>query len=96
MSTLEATAIDVRTIAPRLRHQLIFSSFDGLPVGAALELVVDHDPLPLHHQFQLRAQGQFDWAYRMRGPDEWRVRIGRVAAKPAHGSGSCCGACGGR
>ncbi len=72
------TTIDVRTIFPRERHALIFQTFDALPPGAALELVNDHDPVPLHHQFAAVRPDQFSWQYLQQGPDLWRVRIGKA------------------
>jgi uncharacterized protein (DUF2249 family) len=75
--------IDVRSIAPRDRHPLIFDTFDALEPGAAFELVNDHDPKPLYHQLRAERDGQLDWAYLVQGPDEWRVRIGRTAATEA-------------
>lgn len=81
------TTIDVRSITPRERHPLIFSTLGGLLPGAALELVNDHDPQPLYHQLQAQAPGRFEWAYLESGPDTWRVQITRREA------GSCCGGC---
>ena len=81
------TTIDVRSIAPRERHPLIFSTLGGLLPGAALELVNDHDPQPLYHQLQAQAPGSFEWAYLEQGPETWRVQITRRE------SGSCCGGC---
>jgi uncharacterized protein (DUF2249 family) len=71
--------VDVRTIAQRERHPLIFTTFDGLRPDEALLLVNDHDPKPLYHQFTLERQGQFTWEYLERGPQTWRVRIGKLA-----------------
>ena len=45
-------ALDIRALAPRERHPLIFSTFSQLRAGQAMELINDHDPQPLHHQFQ--------------------------------------------
>ena len=72
--------IDVRTIAPRERHPLIFSTFDALQPGQSLELVNDHDPKPLYYQFNAELPGQFEWTYLERGPETWRVAIARVSA----------------
>ncbi len=83
-----AATVDVRSIAPRERHPLIFSTFEALAPGAALELVNDHDPKPLYYQFQAESPGRFEWAYLESGPDTWRVQITKLAA-PA----SCCGHC---
>lgn len=81
-----ASTIDIRAIAPEERHNLVFSSFNALPDGAALELVNDHDPAPLHRQFKGKFHGLFTWDYFEQGPDLWRVRIGKAP-------GNCCGSC---
>lgn len=95
-----AIAIDVRTIPPQERHPLIFGTFDDLPVGGAFEIVNDHDPVPLFHQFHRTRSGQFDWQYLEAGPARWQVRIVRlaegVAGVPTGGCGSGgCGCSGG-
>lgn len=71
------TTVDVRTIIPRERHPLIFSTFDSLAPGEAFELVNDHDPKPLHYQFRAEREGQFAWEYLEQGPQTWRVQISR-------------------
>jgi uncharacterized protein (DUF2249 family) len=80
------STIDARAIAPNERHGLVLSSFNGLPQGAALELVDDRDPAPLHRQFKSSLHGLFTWDYLEQGPDLWRVRIGKAP-------GNCCGSC---
>jgi uncharacterized protein (DUF2249 family) len=85
--TASAATIDVRHLVPRDRHTLIFSTFHGLPQGAALELVNDHDPRPLYSQFDEHFPGRFSWEYLERGPAVWRVRIGKAAGD------DCCGGC---
>jgi uncharacterized protein (DUF2249 family) len=88
--------IDVRAVPPRERHPLIFSTFEGLAPGQALELVNDHDPRPLFFQFDAQMPGEFSWDYLEQGPDLWRVAITRVKKAKAHGAdGQCCGCCGG-
>jgi uncharacterized protein (DUF2249 family) len=69
--------IDVRTIAPRERHPLIFSTFGQLAAGEAFLLVNDHDPKPLYYQFKAEHDGTFQWDYLEQGPEVWKVRIGR-------------------
>lgn len=69
--------VDVRSIAPRDRHPLIFSTFTGLVAGQTMQLVNDHDPKPLYYQFQAERTGEFTWDYLQQGPREWRVRIGK-------------------
>ncbi len=85
--------VDVREIAPRDRHPLIFSTFRDLAADAAMELVNDHDPRPLYYQLQAELPGGFAWDYLASGPEVWRVRITKLGGR--HGNGSCCGACGG-
>jgi uncharacterized protein (DUF2249 family) len=72
--------VDVRTEIPRVRHELIFSTFGTLEVGTAFVLVNDHDPKPLYYQLAAENAGQFTWEYLEEGPEVWRVRIGRIAA----------------
>lgn len=72
--------VDVRTEIPRVRHELIFGTFDELPVGTSFVLVNDHDPKPLSYQLAAEHPGEFTWAYLEEGPEVWRVRIGRTAA----------------
>ena len=93
------TAIDVRTIPPRQRHALIFQRFDDLKVGEAIELLNDHDPVPLRYQFEDRSPGSFAWRYLQAGPNLWQVQITKtqddVSSIASGGSDSCCsgGAC---
>lgn len=88
MNVAAETTVDVRSIAPRDRHAQIFSTFRSLAAGQSMQLVNDHDPRPLHHQFQAELPGQFDWQYVEQGPDTWRVRISRRQA-----GSTCCGGC---
>jgi uncharacterized protein (DUF2249 family) len=96
MSAPLASTPDLRQIAPPQRHSLIFSSFAALLPGQALELINDHDPQPLNAQFQLRSSGLFSWSYLEKGPQVWRVQIGKSAKAASAASGGCCGGgCGG-
>ena len=90
---IDSPVVDVRTIAPRDRHPHIFSIFGGLAARESMELVNDHDPRPLHAQFQINLPDQFRWEYLQSGPDLWRVRITKVERSAS--SGECCGSCGG-
>ena len=91
--------LDLREIAPRERHTMIFHRFAGLSTGQSLQIVNDHNPQPLRYQFDDRAAGQFEWAALEAGPAVWRVQITRTAnvvrAASAPAPGSCCsgGAC---
>lgn len=75
----QSTLIDVRRLAPRERHPLIFQTFDELAPGEAFILVNDHDPRPLYYQFLHERPEQFTWNYLEQGPEVWRVRIGKAA-----------------
>lgn len=96
MTQAATTSIDVREIPRIERHALIFSAFDSLNPGQAIELVNDHDPVGLRYQFEDRHAGKFDWTYIDEGPDLWRVWIAKLSATgPADAGDSCCsgGAC---
>ena len=71
------SVLDVREIAPRERHQLIFQLLDRLEPGQALRLVNDHDPIPLYYQLEATRPSQFSWDYQEQGPYVWRVDITR-------------------
>jgi len=74
----EDRIVDVRTEIPRVRHELIFQTFDTLLPDTAFVLVNDHDPKPLYYQLAAENAGQFTWNYLEEGPEVWRVRIGRL------------------
>ena len=95
-TTNPAPTVDLRTIAPHERHSLVFTTFMALPPGAAMELINDHNPLPLRGPFDSGTFGAFRWTALESGPQQWRVEILKPAdSKPVHGVDSCCGACGG-
>lgn len=95
-TTVATATIDLRTLAPRDRHSLVFSTFKALQPGEAMELINDHNPQPLLGQFESGLFGAFSWSPLETGPEQWRVQIAKpLETKPAHGGGSCCGSCGG-
>ncbi|MGO4562549.1 DUF2249 domain-containing protein [Rhizobiales bacterium 3FA27D7] len=71
--------IDVRTLVPMHRHQKIFELVDQLAPGGKFVLVNDHDPKPLYYQLEAEHPQQFSWTYLERGPEVWRVEIGRLS-----------------
>ena len=75
LSRNDTTVLDVREIAPRTRHPLIFQTFDQLQPGAVFVLVNDHDPKPLYYQFSFERKDEFTWEYLEQGPEVWQVRI---------------------
>ncbi|HXG41469.1 MAG TPA: DUF2249 domain-containing protein [Dehalococcoidia bacterium] len=70
--------LDVRDMAPRERHPLIFRELDALRQGDALLLVNDHDPRPLYYELMAERPGQFSWEPVEQGPETWSVRITRL------------------
>ena len=71
--------IDVRSLVPMQRHQKIFQLVDELAPGGKFILINDHDPKPLHYQLEAEHPRQFSWTYLERGPEVWRVEIGRLS-----------------
>lgn len=69
--------LDVRTIVPREKHSTIFKTFEALASGESFVLINDHDPVPLKHQFDHQRPGECDWTYLEKGPEVWKVQIGR-------------------
>lgn len=82
-TTMDLTRFDVRVIPCRQKHALIFARWKELPVGAHFVLVNDHDPVPLYYQFAAQFPGAFNWEYLVEGPEEFQVKITRLAASPA-------------
>lgn len=70
-----AAKVDARIYEPRVKHAIIFETFDKLNPGEVMELTNDHDPRPLHYQFLAECEGKFDWQYLEEGPEVWRVAI---------------------
>jgi uncharacterized protein (DUF2249 family) len=75
----EQVKLDVREIQPFERHEKIFEIWNSLPVGDEIVLTNDHDPRPLHYQFMMEHEGEFEWQSEERGPREWVAHIRRVA-----------------
>ncbi len=70
---------DVRPIPGRVKHQQIFERWLNLPVNEFFVLLNDHDPIPLKYQFDGEFAGKFSWEYLERGPEEYRVKITKLA-----------------
>jgi uncharacterized protein (DUF2249 family) len=70
-----STRVDVRRIPPEDRHAAIFHRFDLLAPGDAMEIVADHDPQPLRHQFREMQGDAFEWEYLEKEPNLCRVLL---------------------
>ena len=79
--------LDLRHVPRGQSHPLVFGKFDSLVFGEDLVLVNDHDPQPLHLQFDKLRPGEAEWHYVDRGPDVFRIRIVRIGF-PAPTSGA--------
>ncbi len=77
-SSGDSLVLDVRQLEPRVRHPLIFQTFDELTPGEAFVLVNDHDPKPLYYQMMAELPNQVGWEYLEAGPEVWRVRITKL------------------
>lgn len=71
------TQLDVRAERPTRNHQLIFETYGALGDGESFDLITDHEPRPLHYQFAAEHTHEFVWHPLEKGPEVWRVRIGR-------------------
>jgi len=78
MSEFAAT-VNAPDYPPHQKHKVIFETFDRLNPGETMLLTNDHDPVPLHYQFELERPGQFTWEYVERGPAQFRIKIGKKA-----------------
>lgn len=70
--------VDARKYEPKDKHTVIFDTFIALNPGEKMELINDHDPKPLHYQFIIERDGEFEWEYLEEGPEVWRVSISKI------------------
>ena len=83
--------MDVRPIPCSIKHGLILQTWFNLPVGDYFVLLNDHDPVPLRYQFQAEFPDAFTWDYLERGPEDFRVKITKVAEVRKLDLASPCG-----
>ncbi len=70
--------LDLRPMPPFERHEKIFQIWDTLTPGETLKIINDHDPRPLHYQFEAEQKGKYEWGYEQEGPQDWVVKIKRI------------------
>ena len=74
-------ALDVRPVAPKDRYERIMAAYEELAVGAAMQLVVDHDPKCMYYTLKAtRGDTAFQFDYLEDGPETWRVLVRKLAA----------------
>ena len=77
MSEVFAATVNATEYPPHQKHEVIFETFDSLQPGQSMLLINDHDPVPLHYQFDLERPDAFTWDYLERGPQAFRIKIER-------------------
>ncbi|GGE43879.1 hypothetical protein GCM10011391_23380 [Pullulanibacillus camelliae] len=78
MTTHITATVHATEYPPHLKHRVIFETFDRLNPNEAMLLVNDHDPKPLHYQFNSTRNGQFEWEYLEQGPEVFQIKITRI------------------
>ncbi len=74
----EIMELDLRPMPPFERHEKIFQMWDALSSGETLRITNDHDPKPLHYQFEAEYKNQYAWEYEQEGPKDWIVKIKKI------------------
>ncbi len=72
--------LDLRPMPPFERHEKIFQLWDALSPGETLRIINDHDPKPLHYQFEAEYKNQYQWEYEQEGPKDWIFKIKKTNA----------------
>lgn len=70
--------LDLRQMPPFERHDKIFSIWESLKPGEAIRIINDHNPKPLHYQFDAEQKGKYEWTDEQSGPKDWIVKIKRI------------------
>lgn len=79
---MAATELDVRALRKSDKHPAIFATYTALAVGESFVLVNNHDPKHLRAEFEADYPGGYGWEYLDKGPDVWRIRIGKLVDTP--------------
>ena len=72
--------LDVRQIPHAIRHATIFGALGAIAPGFSIDLVADHNPLPLLAQLEQRSPGDFAVSYLENGPEVWKLHLARQQA----------------
>lgn len=76
--------LELKTIPVFERHPRIFDTWEKLEAGDTLQIINDHDPKPLHYQFEGEYKDSYSWEYVAKGPD-WVVNIKKLKVAEASG-----------
>jgi uncharacterized protein (DUF2249 family) len=74
--------LDVRRLRKPDKHPKIFATYAALAAGESFVLVNNHDPKHVRAEFDAAHSGSYDWEYVEKGPEVWRVRIGKLTSAP--------------
>ncbi len=74
-----AATVNATEYPPHLKHKVIFDTFANLNPNEAMLLINDHDPKPLHFQFESMYPGAYSWEYVEQGPVTFQVQISKLA-----------------
>jgi uncharacterized protein (DUF2249 family) len=74
----ETIKLNLKTVPLMERHPKIFDAWEELEAGSTLQIINDHDPKPLHYQFEGEYQGSYEWEYVQKGPENWVVNIKKL------------------
>ena len=86
MDTGKIVKLDLRNIVVFERHPKIFDTWEKLNLGETLQIINDHDPKPLHYQFEGEYKDSYNWEYVQKGPKDWVVNITKTRAAYSAGS----------
>ncbi|MBI5811055.1 MAG: NifU family protein [Deltaproteobacteria bacterium] len=78
--------LDLRGIPVFERHPRIFDTWEELQAEETLRIINDHDPKPLHYQFEGEYKDSYGWEYVKKGPEEWVVNIKKLKKAEASGT----------
>lgn len=73
----EEIVLDVRQIPHAIRHATIFGALGAIANGFSIDLIADHNPLPLLAQLEQTNPGDFTVTYLEDGPELWKLRLTR-------------------
>ncbi|MBB5205020.1 uncharacterized protein (DUF2249 family) [Inhella inkyongensis] len=87
--------LDLRSAPARERHRPVFTAFDGLKLGATMELTDARDLRSLRALLDAARPGAFDWSVMEDGPSTWSVRVAKTKGFNMDGCAGCSCNCGG-